>query len=136
MALRRPTRFHWSRPESKVWKADGSLEKELGALSDIGTKVTVTSGDPVVIAGDWSGQISVYDLAKSAQLGQLNSNRAIVTTHRACQAGSRCCKKKEQEILLEKDKAAKNEADPSTSSPQPIKVLAMQVLSKNRRRLQ
>lgn len=96
----------------KVWKADGSLEKELGALSDIGTKVTVTSGDPVVIAGDWSGQISVYDLAKSAQLGQLNSNPEPLSQRieRAKQAAV-AAKKKEQEILLEKDKAAKNEAD-------------------------
>ena len=58
----------------KVWKSDGSLESELGTLSDIGTKVAITSGKPLAIAGDWSGQISVYDVTKPSKVGGINSN--------------------------------------------------------------
>jgi len=95
----------------KVWKADGSLEKELGTLPDIGTKVAVTSGDPLVITGDWSGQITVYDLAKPAQLGMLDSNPEPLSQRidRAKKAAV-ISKKKEQDVLLEKEKALKTEA--------------------------
>ena len=96
----------------KVWKADGSLEKELGVLSDIGTKVAVTSGDPLVIAGDWSGQITVYDVAKPAKLGILDSNPEPLS-HRVVRAQkmATASKKIEREALLEKEKAIKTEAN-------------------------
>jgi len=96
----------------KVWKADGSLEKELGTLPDIGTKVAVTSGDPLVITGDWSGQITVYDLAKPAQLGQLDSNpKPLIQRVAHAKQVTITAKKKEQEVFLEKEKAEKVEAN-------------------------
>ena len=96
----------------KVWKADGSLEKELGTLSDIGTQVAVTSGNPFVIAGDWSGQITVYDVAKPAQLGVLDSNPEPLSQRvDHAQKATVALKKKEQEVFLEKEKAVKTEAN-------------------------
>ena len=95
----------------KVWKSDGSLEKELGTLSDIGTKVAVTSGSPLVLAGDWSGQITVYDVAKPAQLGELNSNpEPLLQRVDRAKKATVASKKKEQEALLEKEKAVTTEA--------------------------
>ena len=96
----------------KVWKADGSLEKELGTLPDIGTKVAVTSGHPLVIAGDWSGQVTVYDGSKPAKLGVLDSNPVPLSQRiDRAQKATIASKKIEQEALLEKEKAIKTEAN-------------------------
>jgi len=96
----------------KVWKADGSLEKELGTLPDIGTKVAVTSGSPLVLAGDWSGQITVYDVVKPAQVGVLDSNpEPLLQRVDRAKKATVASKKKEQEVLLEKEKAVKAESN-------------------------
>ena len=96
----------------KVWKADGSLEKELGTLPDIGTKVAVTSGHPLVIAGDWSGQVTVYDGSKPAKLGVLDSNPMPLSQRiDRAQKMAIASKQIEEEALLEKEKAIKTEAN-------------------------
>ena len=96
----------------KLWKADGSLEKELGTLPDIGTQVAVTSGEPLVITGDWSGQITVYDIAKPAQLGVLDSNpEPLAQRVDRAKKATVVSKKKKQDVLLEKEKALKDEAN-------------------------
>jgi hypothetical protein len=80
----------------KVWKSDGSLESELGTLSDIGTKVAITSGKPLAIAGDWSGQISVYDVTKPSKVGGMNSNpmplsQQVILAEKAAAAAKKGC---------------------------------------------
>ena len=96
----------------KMWKSDGSLESELGTLSDIGTKVAVTSGKPLAIAGDWSGQISVYDVTKPSKVGGINSNpiplsRQVTLAEKAIAVAGKAA----EDIRLAKVKAAKVEAD-------------------------
>ena len=96
----------------KVWKSDGSLESELGTLSDIGTKVAITSGKPLAIAGDWSGQISVYDVTKPSKVGGMNSNpmplsQQVILAEKAAAAAEKAV----QDILLEQQKVTKVEAN-------------------------
>ena len=96
----------------KVWKSDGSLESELGTLSDLGTKVAITSGKPLAIVGDWSGQISVYDVTKPSKVGGMNSNpmplsQQVILAEKAILAA----KKAVQDSLLEQQKVTKVEAN-------------------------
>jgi hypothetical protein len=96
----------------KVWKSDGSLESELGTLSDIGTKVAITSGKPLAIAGDWSGQISVYDVTKPSKVGGINSNPMPLSRQvNLAEKATAVAAKAAEDIRLAKVKAAKAEAN-------------------------
>jgi hypothetical protein len=96
----------------KVWKSDGSLESELGTLSDIGTKVAITSGKPLAIAGDWSGQISVYDVTKPSKVGGINSNQMPLSRRvNLAEKATVVAEKAAEDIRLAKMKAAKVEAN-------------------------
>ena len=96
----------------KVWKSDGSLESELGTLSDIGTKVAITSGKPLAIAGDWSGQISVYDVTKPSKVGGINSNPMPLSRQvNLAEKATAVAEKAAEDIRLAKVKAAKSEAN-------------------------
>ena len=96
----------------KVWRSDGSLESELGTLSDIGTKVAITSGKPLAIAGDWSGQISVYDVTKPSKVGGINSNQMPLSRRvNLAEKATAVAEKAAEDIRLAKMKAAKVEAN-------------------------
>jgi hypothetical protein len=58
----------------KLWKADGALERELGTLADIGTRVAVTSDAARVFAGDWAGEVVALQAADGKQAGRLDTN--------------------------------------------------------------
>ena len=44
----------------KLWKGDGGLEREMGPLADIGTRVAVTSDAARIFAGDWGGDLIAF----------------------------------------------------------------------------
>ena len=58
----------------KLWKADGTLERETAPLADIGTRVAVTADGSRVFAGDWSGAVTVFNTADAAQAGTIDTN--------------------------------------------------------------
>jgi WD40 repeat protein len=58
----------------RLWKADGALERELGTLADIGTRVAVTSDAARVFAGDWAGEVVALQAADGKQAGRLDTN--------------------------------------------------------------
>ncbi|MFM8413611.1 MAG: c-type cytochrome domain-containing protein [Planctomycetota bacterium] len=60
--------------KAKLWKADGGLERELGPLADIGTRVAVTSDAAKVFAGDWAGGVTAFAAADGKPVGQLDTN--------------------------------------------------------------
>ncbi len=59
---------------AKLWKADGSLERELRPLADIGTRVAVTSDAARIFAGDWGGTLTAFTVADGAKAGTLDTN--------------------------------------------------------------
>jgi len=59
---------------AKLWKADGSLERELGALADIGTRVAATDDGTRIFAGDWSGTLAAFSVANGARIGTVDTN--------------------------------------------------------------
>ncbi len=58
----------------KLWKADGGLERELGTLAEIGTRVAVASDAARVFAGDWGGAVAVFQTADGKPAGRLDTN--------------------------------------------------------------
>jgi hypothetical protein len=58
----------------KLWKADGTLERELGPLSDIGTRVAVSSDMTRLFAGDWAGGLSAFAVADGKPAGTIDTN--------------------------------------------------------------
>lgn len=58
----------------KLWKADGSIEREMGPLADIGTRVAVTSDGVRLFAGDWAGGLAAFTAADGAAAGTVDTN--------------------------------------------------------------
>jgi len=58
----------------KLWKGDGSLEREMGPLSEIGTRVAVTSDTGRIFVGDWGGAVTAFTTADGGKAGQLDTN--------------------------------------------------------------
>ena len=59
---------------AKLWKADGTLERELPPLADIGTRVAVSADGARIFAGDWSGAVTAFMVADGAKAGALDTN--------------------------------------------------------------
>ena len=59
---------------AKLWKADGSLERQLPPLADIGTRVAVSADGGRLFAGDWSGAVKAFATADGAEAGALDTN--------------------------------------------------------------
>ena len=60
--------------QAKLWKADGGLERQLGPLADIGTRVAVTSDSARIFVGDWAGAAAAFTTADGKPVGQLDTN--------------------------------------------------------------
>ncbi|MFM1903655.1 MAG: Chromosome partition protein Smc [Planctomycetota bacterium] len=58
----------------KLWKGDGGLERELGSLADIGTRVAATSDGQRVFAGDWTGGLTAFTTSDGKPTGSLDTN--------------------------------------------------------------
>jgi WD40 repeat protein len=60
--------------KTKLWKGDGSLERELGPLPDIGTRVAATSDGQRVFTGDWTGGLTAFTTSDGKPTGSLDTN--------------------------------------------------------------
>jgi WD40 repeat protein len=60
--------------KAKLWKPDGALERELGPLADIGTRVAATSDGARIFAGDWTGGLTAFATGDGGKAGSLDTN--------------------------------------------------------------
>jgi WD40 repeat protein len=60
--------------KTKLWKGDGTPEREAGPLSDIGTRVAVTSDMTRLFAGDWAGGLAGFAVADGKPAGTIDTN--------------------------------------------------------------
>jgi hypothetical protein len=58
----------------KLWKADGSPEREMAALAEIGTRVAATADGTRILAGDWGGGVTVFTAADGKPAGTIDTN--------------------------------------------------------------
>ena len=59
---------------AKVWDGNGGQQRVFEAFPDLALRATFTHDGARVIAGDWSGQIRVWNGADGKQVGTLSSN--------------------------------------------------------------
>jgi hypothetical protein len=59
---------------AKLWKPDGAQERAFEALPDLGIATAFCDETGRLIAGDWTGQILVWNAADGARLGGLDQN--------------------------------------------------------------
>jgi WD40 repeat protein len=59
---------------AKLWNADGGLIREMGPLSDIGTRVAASADGARLFVGDWAGGLAVFATADGQRQGQIDTN--------------------------------------------------------------
>ena len=60
----------------KTWKSDGGQIRQFDAFNDIALHATFDSEGKRVVAGDWTGDIRVWDAGDGKMIGHLSSNPA------------------------------------------------------------
>jgi len=58
----------------KLWTADGKQQGKDMPLADVAMRVATTSDSSRIIAGDWTGEVRVWNAADGKQLGTLSAN--------------------------------------------------------------
>lgn len=59
---------------AKLWKPDGAQERAFEALPDLGLAAAFCDETGRLLAGDWTGQIAVWNAVDGARLGNLDQN--------------------------------------------------------------
>lgn len=59
---------------AKLWKPDGAAERSCEASSDIGLAVAFCDETGRIVAGDWTGEIRVFNPADGKRIGNLDPN--------------------------------------------------------------
>ncbi len=65
---------------AKLWKADGNQEKAFPAFGDYALRAVYAAEADRVFAGDWTGEIRVWNAADGAQVGVLTPNPPTIET--------------------------------------------------------
>ncbi len=60
--------------KTKLWDGNGAAIREFPAFNDIAMEVAVTHDSARVIAGDWLGEVRMWDAADAKQVAQLAPN--------------------------------------------------------------
>ena len=63
---------------TRLWQADGSPIRELEAFKDIALQATFNHDGTLALAGDWTGEVRVWNVADGAKVGALDVNPAPV----------------------------------------------------------
>ena len=61
---------------TKLWDANGGMQKQFAAMPDIGLRVAVSHDNTKVVGGDWSGAIQLWNLADAKLIAQVDTNPA------------------------------------------------------------
>lgn len=59
---------------TKLWDQNGAQQKAFPSLADLGLKVTYAENPGYVIAGDWAGNVRVWNAADAVEKGLLTTN--------------------------------------------------------------
>ncbi len=63
---------------AKVWDQNGGQQRQLEAFNDLAIRAVFTHDDAEVIAGDWSGEVRVFELKEGKRLANLAANPAPI----------------------------------------------------------
>ena len=59
---------------TKLWDANGAIQKQFDAFADLGLRVTVSHDNTRVIAGDWSGVLKMWTIADAKTYAIVDTN--------------------------------------------------------------
>ena len=101
---------------AKLWKQDGGQIRAFEAFGDLAVRVTFCDETNHVIAGDWTGEIRVFNAEDGTRLGTLTSNPPTLAERLAAANKDLASKQAEQQQLAEAaqkavDAAKKAQAD-------------------------
>lgn len=68
---------------AKVWDQNGGMQKQLENFNDLANRAVFTHDDTRVIAGDWSGEVRVWELKEGKRVANLVANPPTVATRLA-----------------------------------------------------
>lgn len=68
---------------TKSWKGDGAKIRDFPALADIAMEVAFDAETKRVLAGDWTGQVAVWNAEDGAPVGQFNTNPPTLKAQQA-----------------------------------------------------
>jgi mono/diheme cytochrome c family protein len=61
---------------TKLWDANGAMQKQFAAMPDIGLRVAVSHDNTKVVGGDWGGAVQLWNLADAKLIAQVDANPA------------------------------------------------------------
>jgi WD40 repeat protein len=61
---------------TRLWDQDGKALREFEGFGDVGLEVALTHDDAAVIAGDWAGEVRVWEAKEGKRLANLSANPA------------------------------------------------------------
>ncbi len=61
---------------TKVWDANGGLQKQFAATPEVGLRVAVSHDNTKVVGGDWGGGVQLWNLADARLIAQVDTNPA------------------------------------------------------------
>ena len=94
---------------AKIWDQNGKQQKAFEAFADLALKVSHCDETNRIIAGDWTGEVRVWNAADGARIGNLTTNPPMLAT-RLSQAEAQI------EPLNQKLTAARTALDAATAA--------------------
>ncbi len=91
---------------AKLWDGNGTAQRTFEAFPDLALKAVLTHDGKRAIAGDWTGQIVVWNTADGKRLGTLSANPASMADQLAQATRDAAERLKARDALLNTSKAS------------------------------
>lgn len=96
---------------AKLWDQNGTAQRSFEAFGDLALRVTYCDETNRVIAGDWTGEIRVWNAADGTRVGQLSSNPLKLEDRLSAAAARLAAQQAEQQKLAAAANAAQQAAE-------------------------
>jgi WD40 repeat protein len=63
---------------AKLWDQNGGQQKQFEPFADVALRAVFTHDDTTIVAGDWSGEVRLFELKEGKRIGNLAANPASV----------------------------------------------------------
>ncbi len=63
---------------AKLWDQNGALQRQFEPFPDLALQAVFTHDDSAIVAGDWSGEVRLFELKEGKRIGNLKVNPATV----------------------------------------------------------
>jgi WD40 repeat protein len=68
---------------ARLWNGDGNKVRDFGGLTDIGMEVAYDAESKRVLAGDWAGNLFIWNAEDGAEIAKFNTNPPTLATQLA-----------------------------------------------------